>query len=179
MVKKSKSSDGLWYSLALARIGLGFMLLWAFVDKLFGLGFATCRDIQTNQVARACSDAWVNGGSPTDGFLKFAAKGPMQDIYNGMVGNQFVSILFMVGLLLIGMALILGIGVKIAVASGTLLFLMMWSSVLPPENNPILDDHIIYIFTLLAIGFGNDNQRLGLGGRWSKQGLVKQYPILQ
>ena len=42
------------YLLATVRMALGFTFLWAFVDKTFGLGFAT-----------APADAWVNGGSPT------------------------------------------------------------------------------------------------------------------
>lgn len=175
---KAKSSEGLWYSLALARIGLGFVFLWAFFDKLFGLGFATCRDPKTDVVSTMCEKAWINGGSPTDGFLKFAAKGPFADLYSNLVGNQIVAFLFMAGLLLIGVTLVLGIGVKIAAISGSLMLLMMWSAVLPPENNPVIDDHIIYIFTLMAIKHANDNQRLGLGSWWAKQSLVKQYPVL-
>ena len=44
------------YALAVARIALGWTFLWAFVDKLFGLGFAT-----------AAEDAWINGGSRRSG----------------------------------------------------------------------------------------------------------------
>ena len=42
------------------RIGIGWIFLWGFLDKLFGFGFATARE-----------SAWLNGGSPTFGFLKF------------------------------------------------------------------------------------------------------------
>ena len=179
MTTKIEKTERVWYSLALARIALGFMLFWAFIDKLFGLGFATCRDSETNNVITHCSKAWISGGSPTDDFLKFAAKGPLESIFNSMVGNQYVAGLFMAGLLLIGFALILGTGIKIAVASGSMLFLMMWSSMLPPENNPMIDEHIIYVLALIAIGFGNDKQKLGLGSMWKNTNLVKRYPILQ
>ena len=52
------------YVLATLRISLGSIFLWAFLDKMFGLGYATSSE-----------DAWINGGSPTEGYLQFAAGG--------------------------------------------------------------------------------------------------------
>lgn len=180
MAKKiDNNTEKAWYALALARISLGIIFLWAFIDKMFGLGFATCRDVKTDAVTTMCSKAWINGGSPTDSFLKFAAKGPMKDFYNGLAGNQLVAALFMLGLLFLGIALVTGLGIKIATVSGSILLIMMWSAVLPPENNPILDDHIVYILLLMAVMFGNSNQKLGLGSWWAKQSVVKKMPILQ
>lgn len=177
-IKKS-NNDVVWYGLALTRISIGFIFLWAFFDKLFGLGFATCRNPKTDAVTYMCEKAWISGGSPTDGFLKFATKGPLADFYSSLAGNQFIAILFMMGLLLIGLALVFGVGVKIAAISGSLMLLMMWSAVLPPENNPFIDDHIIYILILMVIKLGNNNQKLGLGGWWASQPVVKQNPILR
>ena len=59
-------SDGTAYIWALPRFSLGWIFLWAFVDKLFGLGFAT-----------ESGKGWIDGGSPIFGFLNFAARGPM------------------------------------------------------------------------------------------------------
>ena len=42
------------YVLSVMRIVLGFMLIWAFFDKLLGLGRLTDK-----------SNAMINGGSPT------------------------------------------------------------------------------------------------------------------
>ena len=39
--------------LAVSRVVIGFTFLWAFLDKLFGFGFAT-----------PSSRAWINGGPP-------------------------------------------------------------------------------------------------------------------
>lgn len=176
--KKAQSSEKTWYALALARITLGLIFLWAFFDKLLGLGHDTCRDPKTAEVVTMCSKAWIKGGSPTYGYLKMAATGPFQGFYNGIANNQFAAFMFMAGLLLIGLALVLGIGMKLATLSGVALVLMMWSVVLPPANNPVLDDHIVYAFVLLALFFGNDNQRLGLGNWWAQQSLVKKLPFL-
>lgn len=50
----------------------------------------------------------------------------------------------MLGLLGIGAALMLGVFMNLAAGAGALLLLLMWTAVLPPENNPFMDDHIIY-----------------------------------
>lgn len=178
MPKKQKEDKSL-YAWALARISLGLILLWAFFDKLIGLGFTTCRDAKTDAVTVMCENAWVEGGSPTTGFLKFAAKGPLEGFYSSLAGNTLVDILFMAGLFLIGFALVLGIGMKIATLSGVLLMLMMWSAVLPGENNPVLDDHIINIIILIGLLLANDRQKWGLRNWWVKQPLVKRYPVLE
>ncbi len=170
--KNTNRPLGLVY-LALARISIGFIFLWAFFDKLFGLGFATCRDAKTGAIETMCSKAWIEGGSPTTGFLKFATKGPLADFYQGLAGNRLVDVLFMAGLLLIGIALISGIGVRLAAIGGSVLLLMMWSAMLWPENNPIVDDHIVYIAVLMAIAAFDSEQRLGLRAWWHKQSISK------
>ena len=89
------------YALAVMRIAFGFYFLWAFVDKLFGLGFAT-----------PAERAVVNGGSPTTGYLS-GVEGPLAGFYNGMAGSTFIDILFMAGLLGIGLTLVLGAGARL------------------------------------------------------------------
>jgi thiosulfate dehydrogenase [quinone] large subunit len=167
------------YFWAMARIALGITFLWAFFDKLFGLGFATCRDVKTDVVTVMCEKAWAQGASPTTGFLKFATKGPLADFYQGLAGNIYIDILFMGGLLLIGSALLIGIGMRLATLSGVLLMLMMWSAMLFPENNPIIDDHIIYSIVLLGLLASNSSQKWGLRSWWVKQPLVKRFSFLE
>ncbi|KKR31236.1 MAG: DoxX family protein [Candidatus Falkowbacteria bacterium GW2011_GWF2_39_8] len=150
------------------RLLMGWTFAWAFFDKLFGLGFATTE-----------AKAWVNGGSPTLGFLKFATKDPLAEFYQGLAGNPSVDWLFMIGLLLIGVALILGIGVRIASVSGIVMLLLMYSAVLLPENNPFLDDHIINSIVLIGVMVSNSGNYFGLGNWWSNTTLVKKYPFLR
>ena len=176
--KKTNSATG-GYAWALARISLGLIFLWAFFDKLWGLGFATCRNAKTDVVTEMCKQAWVKGGSPTTGFLKFGTKGPFAEFYRNLAGNHFIDALFMAGLLLIGLALLFGIGMKIAAVAGSLLLFMMWSATLWPANNPVLDDHIVYIFVLVGLTLTNGDQKLGLRNWWVKQDLVKRFPVLE
>lgn len=177
--KTSKKINVGYFSLALARISLGAVFLWAFFDKLLGLGFATCRDVKTDVVSNMCSQAWLSGGSPTAGFLNHATKGPFADFYQSLAGHSVIDWIFMLGLLMIGVALVLGIGVRLAAMFGSLMLLMMWSAALWPANNPVLDEHIIYIFVLFAIMGLNDKQQLGLGKWWASQPVVQKYPALK
>lgn len=174
-----KVGDSTPFAWAALRISIGAIFLWAFFDKLFGLGFATCRDAKTDVVTTMCSKAWLEGGSPTYGFLKMAAKGPFAEFYNGLAGNHLIDWLFMMGLLLIGFALVAGIGVKIATMTGSLLLFMMWTAVLPPENNPVLDDHLVYIIALFGVYSANSSQVWGLRKWWVSQEVVKDFPILE
>ncbi len=165
-------------ALAVLRIGFGFTFLWAFVDKLLALGFHTGYG-QDGTLDRFGDAAWVNGGSPTEGFLAFGADGPFKGFYNAIAGTWYADWGFMLGLLAIGLALTLGIGMRLAAGAGALLYVMMWTVVLPPENNPIIDDHLLGALSLVvlaALGAGNT---WGLGRRWSSMDLVEQNPVLR
>jgi thiosulfate dehydrogenase [quinone] large subunit len=150
------------------RLVLGWTMLWAFLDKMFGLGFAT-----------DSSRAWINGGSPTAGYLQFAVSGPLSDFYRGLAGNTAIDAVFMIALLAIGVSLILGVGAKISGIAGALLMLLLWSTHLPPENNPVTDDHIVYAILFLAMAVVKPGRWLGLGKWWSNTPLVKRFPILE
>lgn len=153
------------YLLAVLRISLGWVFLWSFLDKLLGLGRAT-----------APENAWIAGGSPTFGFLSFATTGPLAGLYQSIAGNQIVNVLFMVGLAGLGIALILGIGMKIASIGGPLMMLLMWSANLPPAQNPLIDQHIIYALLFILLAQTEAGMTWGLGTWWREHVGV---PILE
>lgn len=170
-------------ALAAVRIAFGLTFLWAFFDKLLALGFSTGRttnaETGAETVDRFGDAAWFNGHSPTEGFLGFGADGPFKDFYNNIAGAAWVDWLFMIGLLGIGLALTFGIGMRIATASGALLYLLMWTVALPPENNPVLDEHILGALTFIALGALSAGNTWGLGRTWSQTDLVKSHPVLR
>jgi thiosulfate dehydrogenase [quinone] large subunit len=169
--------------LAVLRIAFGLTFLWAFFDKLLALGFATGRSVNpetgAETVDRFGDAAWINGHSPTEGFLTFGADGPFKDFYNDIAGAAWADWLFMIGLLGIGLALTLGIGMRVAAISGAILYILMWTVVLPPDNNPVLDDHILGAITLIALAALNAGSTWGFGRVWSHTELVKNTPILR
>lgn len=157
--------DRIW---AVARIGVGWIFLWAFIDKLFGLGFSTPAD-----------QSWLSGGRPTEGFLANNASGPFEGVYTAIAGQAWTDWLFMIGLAGIGVALILGIGMRIAGAAGAIMLVLMWSVALPPATNPLIDDHLIMAVLLLGLVAARAGHTWGLGERWNQTSLVKRWSILR
>src|SRR3989344_612313 len=129
------------------RLAMGFIFLWAFVDKTFGLGFATSSE-----------KAWINGGSPTTGFLSAGVKGPFAEVFHSLAGVVVVDWLFMLGLLFIGLTLMFNRYVKWGCIAGCLMLFFMYLALLFPANNPIIDEHIVYILALALIGLRADDQ---------------------
>lgn len=161
----------------LLRIALGWIFLWPFLDKLFGLGFTTCRDVDSGAVMMMCEKAWINGGSPTTGFLTFGTHGPFADLFQLLAGVAVVDWLFMVGLLCIGLALMLGILTRIAVWAGVAMLVLMYLATLPPEHNPVIDEHVIYSLMLLAFLSMPVGEWLGFGRQWAK--ITNNNPLLK
>lgn len=167
-VEEATRADKARYVLALVRLALGWIFLWAFADKLFGLGFATER-----------ADAWINGGSPTFGYLNFATEGKyFHEFFAGLSG-PVADWLFMAGLAGIGLALILGIAMRLAAASGVVMLVAMWAAGLPLENNPFVDDHLVYAMVLVALAVYGAGRTWGLGRAWDKLAIVQRLPILR
>jgi thiosulfate dehydrogenase [quinone] large subunit len=166
--RREGSSPATRYIWAAARLALGWVLFWAFLDKLLGLGHET-----------KGGQAWIHGGHPTGAFLKFSARGPLKGFYRQIAGEPWADWLFMLALAGVGIALILGIGMRIAAVAGTLLFVMMWSAVLPPENNLFMDYRLIYALLLIGLALTNAGDTLGLGRWWGRTRLVRRFPLLK
>jgi thiosulfate dehydrogenase (quinone) large subunit len=160
--------------LAIVRVVLGVEFLWAFLDKTFGLGYAT-----------PAARAWVNGGSPTKGFLSRVAVGPLEGTFHAIAGAPWADWLFMVGLLGIGLALLFGIGLRIAAVSGTLMMLGMWAAEWPlakftsageptMSTNPFMEYHVIYALVLIALALTYAGHTWGLGRLWARLPFVQR-----
>ncbi len=173
-------------ALAVLRIAFGLTFLWAFFDKLLALGFNTGaitneEGVRTGIDFMAKDAAWLNGGSPTEGFLMFGvpAHNPLQETFNSMAGDAWADWLFMIGLLGIGTALTFGFGMRIAAATGALLYMFMWLASLPLENNPVIDDHVIGAISVIVLALTLSGDTWGIGKAWARTHLVRRNPILR
>jgi thiosulfate dehydrogenase [quinone] large subunit len=161
---------------AVLRISVGWTFFWAFIDKTFGLGYYWYNEVRFGTDP---AKAWISGGDPAYGFLAFGTQGKwFADFFSGMAGNGFVTFLYMFGLFGVGLAMLMGVGRKIAGAGGAILMVLMWAAELPLTNNPFLDEHILYAICLIILGFTPYfGKKYSLAGTFS--GIIEQYPFLE
>jgi thiosulfate dehydrogenase [quinone] large subunit len=141
------------------RIGLGWIFLWS--------------------GGRFLWDSLSGAGSTTSGFLQFATFGPFADFFQGLAGNPLVDALFVWGLFLAGLGLVLGAMTRVAAAGGAALMLLIYLSAWPPEHNPVVDDHIIYVLSSVLLMFLGAGRFLGVDGWIEGRRFVKRRPKLR
>jgi len=165
------SGRALAYGWAGIRIALGIIFAWAFVDKVFGLGYSTPSE-----------RAWINGGNPTAGYLG-SSVGPFAGFFHAIAGDSAANVLFMFGLAAIGAALLAGVGVRIAGYAGALMMALMYASHVPwaasGATNPLIDDHVVYAIALLGLSFAHAGRTFGFGRAWSESAPVRRFPLLE
>ncbi|MGW6316539.1 hypothetical protein [Streptomyces sp. NPDC055099] len=167
------------YIFASARVLMGFVFLWAFLDKTFGFGYAT-----------QSGKGWVDGGSPTEGFLGHVAVGPMESTFHSWAGAAWADWLFMLGLLGIGLALTAGVALRLTALAGTVMMALMWVAEWPPaqhlsdgspsmSTNPFADYHLVYAVLLVALAAASAGDTLGLGRLWARLPIVRDHGWLR
>jgi len=150
------------YLLGLLRFFFGFEFLWAFLDKFFGLGIGT-----------APENSFLAGAPLTEGYLSFVTNpnSPFAFVFNGpdalLVQLGFFVDLAYLGMLLVGgVTLISGIGVRIGGLSTFIFFFSVWLATFPPANNPFIEAHFLQMWILLFFVISNSGYWLGFGERW-------------
>ena len=155
------------YSLSALRILIGWIMLWPFFDKLLGLGFET-----------PSGGALIDGVSPSS-YVLYVTDGIFKGLYEALAGNGIADALMMLGLLVLGVTLILGIASKLTTVATSLFMFIMYTLHVPPQDNPIIDYHILLIVALVAIYGLGGYERLSVYDRWKNSALVKRFPILE
>ncbi|WP_406346745.1 hypothetical protein [Streptomyces sp. NBC_00648] len=168
------SATALAHTLAGLRVLTASTFLWAFFDKTFGWGYAT-----------HSGKGWIDGGSPTKGFLSSVAAGPMESTFHDWAGDTWADWLFMLGLLGIGLALAGGIALRLAAVGGTVLMGLMWAAEWPParhlsdgtysaSSNPLIDYHVLYAAVLITLAVACAGRTWGLGRMWERLPFVSR-----
>ncbi|SCK36477.1 DoxX family membrane protein [Streptomyces sp. WMMB 322] len=176
---ESSASTTVEKNFAAVRLIVGGVFLWAFFDKLFGWGYAT-----------PSGKGWIDGGSPTKGFLSGVATGPFESTFHSWARAVWADWLFMLGLLGIGTALAAGVALRLTAVAGTVLMGLMWAAEWPParylsdgspsmSTNPVLDYHLVYAVVLIALAVASAGRTWGLGRTWERFPFVSRNRWLQ
>jgi thiosulfate dehydrogenase [quinone] large subunit len=157
---------------SLLRISIGLLYLWGFASQAFGIGF-------TNKAGTAGgwffsldgSKGWITSGfthSASDAFVS-SAHGPLafvpQHLPTGV--DDFLWLFALGGL---GIALTLGICMRIAGWGGFALNMLLWLSTMPTATNPLIDgEHTILALSVLLLMYLRAGDHWGLGRSWSRR----------
>ncbi|WP_029290143.1 hypothetical protein [Cellulomonas sp. HZM] len=164
-------------TLAIARLATGFIFLWAFLDKTFGLHYSTGAPVAEGKP----SLSWIDGGQPSQGFLKFGTTGPLKDFFAN-IASPLTDWLFMLGMLGVGAAVMLGIGLRVSAWCGSIIMAMMWLAEWPlaqGSTNPLIDYHVIYALVLVVVALTFAGDTWGLGRWWANLPIVRKNPWLR
>ena len=123
-------SQTLW--LFLLRITMGWLFFWAGITKVLNPNFSAA--------------GYLEGAKTFTGFFHWLASPEMLPFTNFI--NEW-------GLTLIGLALMLGIGTRIAARLGAVLMILYYLPILdfpyPNAHAYIVDEHIIYAIALMLL----------------------------
>jgi len=147
-------------SMFLLRVSLGWLFFWAGITKVL-------------------DPVWSSAG-----YLKGAKT--FVDFYQRLATPDllpFTNFVTEWGLTLLGAALILGIFVRLSSVFGSILMFLFYLPILQfPYPNPhsfLVDEHIIYIFALLALASERAGRVWGLENWCSNLPICSKFPKLR
>jgi len=137
------------WSLFLLRISAGWMFFYAGITKVLDPNWSAVGYIGNAKV--------------------------LPDFYNALITPVMLPVTNFVnewGLVLLGVSLILGIGVRLSSVLGAILMFLYYLPILnfpfPNAHSYIVDEHIIYIMALLVLASFRSDRVWGLGKWFSK-----------
>lgn len=126
----------------------------------------------------------INPNWSAVGYLKGAQT--LSEFYNFLLQPSILPIINFInawGLTLLGISLLLGIFVRLSSRLGALLMLLYYIPILHfpyvGTNSFLVDQHIIYIFSLLLLGSVKAGRYLGLEKWCSSLPICSKYPKLR
>ena len=177
----------------LLRLAMGWVFLWAFLDRFFGLGFGTCRitarvandPSQVGGIDYLCDASFLQGGSAIHGFLTTrTARSATGDWFSWMAPDNAATqniwdLIFMFALLGAAVTLLLGILVRLgAIGAVILLVLIHLAGSVWPTGDPFLTYQLVYAVVLVGIAVADAGRFLGFGRWWTSLPLIERAPML-
>lgn len=145
--------DSLKIPVFLLRLGLGWVFFYAGWSKIITY-FTGTQD-------------WTAAN-----FLA-GLKGPFAFLFTPLANNAFIDYLNAYGLLLVGIALLLGIFLRWSCFWGIVLMVLYYFAGYPPKSAFIVDQHIIYSIALVLLAGVGAGRVWGLDKIIEETGFVK------
>ncbi len=119
-------------------------------------------------------------GFSAGGYLGNATKGPLTGWFHSLASNSMalnvIDPMVTWGEILIGLALVFGVFTRWAALWGSVMLMLFYLSAFPPENNPFLEYHLVYIVALGILSALGAGRILGLDYFVERLPLVKRLP---
>ena len=145
MTQRIKYGD---YALLALRLAVGWLYFYAGLSKFLEPGWTAA------------------------GYLK-GASGPFAQFFLSMSGSVMVDFLVKWGLLLIGLAIIIGIVTRFAAFWGVVITLLFYFSQFPPQHG-MVEEHIVYIAAFIVLAATGIGRLFGIDGTAFMGMLVKK-----
>lgn len=133
-------------SLFLLRVSLGWLFFYAGITKVLDPEWSAA--------------GYLKGAKTFSGLYQWLFSPELIGITNFL--NEW-------GLTLIGISLILGVGVRVSGVLGAVMMFLYYFPVLQfpyvGQHSFVVDEHIVYAFSLLVLAFSNAGRVWGLEGR--------------
>lgn len=135
MTQMTKYGD---YAMLALRLALGWLYFYAGLVKVLEPGWTAA------------------------GYLK-GSVGPFASVFVSMAGSPLVDFLFKWGLVLIGLAIILGLLTRLAAFWGVVITLLIYFTKFPPKLG-LVEEHIIYIAAFVVMAATGAGRVFGIDG---------------
>jgi thiosulfate dehydrogenase [quinone] large subunit len=155
-------------AVAIGRIVIGIVFLWAGLEKIIGEGLGTWSARGFVEFATGGTLGWpFITGEVAEGTIY----NPTHDFWVGLAGNEtamtIIGFLVPLGQLGIGIALILGLLTRFGAAMGTLMMLIFFVAAWDFQYG-IVNQHLTYAVVTLGLGIIGAGNYYGLDGVLAK-----------
>lgn len=114
-------------------------------------------------------------------FLDVSSANPLSGVF-GFLGRSvawLIEPVFVWGLIVVGAALIFGLAVRLCAAIGTVLMGILWLANLPLGDAFLVDQHVVYVFVLVALVAFGAGRIVGLDAYFEAHPAVENRPWLR
>ncbi|MFB6124696.1 MAG: DoxX family protein [Halanaeroarchaeum sp.] len=145
-----------------ALVGMRVAIGWVFFDA---------------GVNRLTDPTWSAG----DVLLATRPENPLSGLWLGLghAAPGLVGAILAWGLALVGIALLFGAAVRLSALLGGGLMVLLWAVSLPIDNALFVDEHVVYLLVLFALGAFGAGRIAGLDAYFEGSEWVRERPWLR